>query len=270
MAPEHPDVAKVQLLLSALFLARTSPREGVLGDAPLRWVSEWLGLGPADHFGEDALRHLVAIQLAPTSAIDYDRTSPTPRWKLVDEYLEDRFALPGEERTPIARLVASILDRASTKRGSELIGPEGAYECAICRLPFLTEPLSVSTRDPYKPTWHAPQELCRPDADHIVPISGLGKHDTGNLQVVCRACNLAKGSGLIIDPDAEIRHSGLSATEVPRIHLFRLLQWLIRRCDGRCSYCGSGTGELTMRIVHPDAPIARATLSLTCYACVVP
>ena len=37
----------------------------------------------------------------------------------------------------------------------------------------------------------------------------LGDHAVGNLQVICRACNLAKGAGLTIDPDAEIRHAAL-------------------------------------------------------------
>lgn len=97
--------------------------------------------------------------------------------------------------------------------------------------------MSVTTLDPYKPTWQAPGELCRPEIDHVVPISGLGQHAVENLQVVCRACNLAKGRGLIVDPDAEIMYAGLEPFRVPRVHLFPLLQWLVRQRGGKCSAC---------------------------------
>jgi hypothetical protein len=266
---ESDDIARVQLLLNALFLSRKVPRDGVLGHAPLAWVTEWLGLEPSAHFGEEALQHLVAIQLAPRSAIQYDPANPKPRWKLIDRYLAQQFTLSDGDRVPVARLIASILDAASLERGTALLAPETAVKCAVCRLPFQTEPVSVSTRDPYKPTWQAPEELCRPEVDHVVPISSLGGHEVENLQVVCRACNLAKGSGLIIDPDAEIRYCGLDPSSVPRVHLFRLLQWLIRRGGGCCGGCGDETGELTMRPMLADAPIARATLDLVCYRCAV-
>jgi hypothetical protein len=267
MAPETDDVARVQLLLSALFLSREVPAGGVLGRAPLAWVSEWLGLDPAQHFGEEALRHLVAIQLAPRSAIDYDPANPTPRWKLIDRHLAERFELSHAERAASARSIASTLDAASLARGAPLVAPDTAVRCAICRLPFGSNPRSVLSRDPYKPTWHAPEELCRAEVDHVVPISSLGAHDVRNLQIICRACNLAKGSGLIIDPDAEIRYCGVEPSQVPRIHLFRLLQWLIRRGRGRCAECDGVDEELTMRPLLADAPIARATLTLVCYQC---
>jgi 5-methylcytosine-specific restriction endonuclease McrA len=267
MHPTNGQVARVQLLLDALFLSEGGPEAGVLGRAPLQWISEWLGLEPATHFGDAALRHLVAIQLAPRAAIAYDRTNPKPRWRLIREYLAGRFALTDEEEVEIARLVAAVLDQASSERGPSILVPEGATECAICRLPFRSSPMSVTTRDPYKPTWQAPDELCRPEIDHVVPISGLGQHRVENLQVVCRACNLAKGSGLIVDPDAEIRYAALDPSAIPRVHLFRLLQWLIRRRGHACASCDSEGGELTMRPVDATAPIARGTLTLTCYSC---
>ena len=139
--------------------------------------------------------------------------------------------------------------------------------CAICRLPFGTEPRSVTTRDPYKPVWLAPVELCRPEVDHVVPISSLGTHIESNMQIVCRACNMAKGGGLTIDPTVEVRHASQDLQEVPRIHLFRLLQWLIQTCNAECKSCGSGSGELTMRPIHPQAPLARSTITLLCYDC---
>jgi hypothetical protein len=267
MAAKEDDVARVQLLLNELFLSRKVPRDGVLGHAPLGWIAEWLGLAPSEHFGEEALRHLVAIQLAPRGAIAYDPANPAPRWKLIDGYLARRFRLSDADRVPIARAIASTLDVASLERGATLLAAHAASKCAICRLPFQREPLSVSTRDAYKPTWQAPEELCRPEVDHVVPISSLGAHAIKNLQIVCRACNMAKGGGLLIDPDAEIRYSAVGPAHVPRVHLFRLLQWLIRRNSGRCERCADETAELTMRPGLPDAPIARTTLNLVCYEC---
>lgn len=270
MATERPEVTRVQLLLNALFLSSELQPGGILGHAPLRWVSEWLGLDPAEHFGEEALRHLVAIQLAPRTAINYDSSNPTPRWRLVDDYLAERFSLSAGDRVPISRLVASILDAAAQPRGARILAAERALECSICRLPFQGVPESVATLDPYKPVWQAPEELSRPEIDHVVPISSLGSHQVQNLQIVCRACNLAKGGGLTIDPAAEIRYAACPPVAVPRIHFFRLLQWLIQRSRGRCETCGGNTGELTMRPVHSTSPIARTTLRLTCYDCLAP
>jgi HNH endonuclease len=260
------EVVRAQLLLGALFLSDEAS-EGVLGHAPLEWVSEWLGLAPAAHFGREALQHLLAIQLAPRSAIMYRNANPTPRWRLIDRYLSERYALGEAERERLARTVSSVLDRAAMGRGPALLAPESVSECGICRLPFKSEPPSVLSCDPYKPTWEAPEELCRPEVDHVVAISGLGSHEVSNLQVVCRACNLAKGAGLIIDPGDEIRYAAYPVGDVSRMHRFRLLQWLIRRHDGRCASCGRTVGELTMRPVHDAAPLARTTLSLRCYDC---
>jgi 5-methylcytosine-specific restriction endonuclease McrA len=264
---ERPELERVQLLLNSLFLGAERQSAGVLGQTPLRWIIEWLGLDPSEHFGEASLRHLVAVQLAPSVAINYDRSNPVPRWKLVDSYLAVRFALPESDRTSLARLVASTLDSGSTTRGPQLVAPESAPACSLCRIPFRGTPQSVVTRDPYKPIWQSPEELLRAEVDHVIPISSLGAHQVQNLQVVCRACNLAKGRGLVIDPNIEIRFAAGPADRVPRIHLFRLLQWLIRRRGGACSSCGGFAGELTMRPVDNEAAIARTTLKLTCYDC---
>jgi hypothetical protein len=267
MEAASDDVIRVQLLLDALFLSGDTAAEGVLGEAPLEWVSEWLGLAPAEHFGREALQHLVAIQLAPRGAIVYRNANPIPRWRLIDRDLQARYVLGEGERERVARAVSSVLDRAALGRGPRLLASENISECAICRLPFRSESWSVRTRDPYKPVWEAPEELSRPEIDHVIAISGLGSHDVPNLQVICRACNLAKGAGLIIDPDDEIRYADLPLTDVPRMHRFRLLQWLIRSHGARCELCARDVGEVTMRPIHEDAPLARTTLALRCYSC---
>jgi 5-methylcytosine-specific restriction endonuclease McrA len=262
-------VARVQLLLEALFLEHGVDTNDAVGNAALQWVSEWLGLEPSAHFGTQTLIHLVAVQLAPRAALDYQSSNPRPRWRLIDDYLRDRFGLEDVERARISRVVATVLDSAATERGAQLISVDSTTCCAICRIPFGPEPASVKTRDPYKPVWLAPVELCRPEIDHVVPISSLGAHVESNMQIVCRACNIAKGNGLTIDPAVEVRYAGQELLEVPRVHLFRLLQWLIERQGGQCGGCGSANGELTMRPIHPQAPLARATLALRCYDCTV-
>jgi 5-methylcytosine-specific restriction endonuclease McrA len=261
------EVAQAQLLLDALFLADTSA-EGVLGDAPLEWITEWLGLAPHEYFGRAVLQHLVAVQLAPRGAIAYSTSNPTPRWRLIDRYLASRFPIDAAQREHLARTVSSVLDRAAVGRGRVLLTPPIAGECAICRLPFRGEAVSLATCDPYKPVWEAPDELMRPEIDHIVAISSLGAHELGNLQVVCRACNLAKGAGLVVDYESETRYADVDLAAVPRIHRFRLLQWVIRHDGGRCTVCSRGDGELTMRPVHPDAPLVRSAMSTRCYDCV--
>ena len=268
MNAESEEVARVQLLLSALFLSEESPITGLMRRAPSEWITEWLGLEPRKHFGRHALRHLVAVQLAPRSAIAYEPSNPRPRWRLIDDYLRERVALDDVDRVRIARRVATVLDHASAGRGRRIVVPDWVSACAICRLAFHAEPCSVTTMDPYKPIWQAATELCRPEVDHVIPISSLGDHSEQNLQVVCRACNLAKGGGLVVDPDSEIRYAGHRPEEIPRVHLFRLLQWLIEAGEARCARCASVSGELTMRPAHIDAPVTRTNLVLTCYACI--
>src|SRR4051794_10015392 len=98
MTAERDDDARVQLLLSGLFLSGEVPHSRVLGRAPLDWIIEWLGLEPSEHFGDEALRHLVAVQLAPRSAIAYDPENPTPRWKLIDRYLAELYEVSDTDR----------------------------------------------------------------------------------------------------------------------------------------------------------------------------
>src|SRR5438874_386756 len=103
------DERRLQLLLSALFLTDDAVLERLIPRASVAWISEWLGLGPIEHFGPHALRHLVAVQLAPRAALAYDPTNPRPRWKLIDNYLRGRVELDDAERRRIARVVAAVL-----------------------------------------------------------------------------------------------------------------------------------------------------------------
>jgi hypothetical protein len=43
---DDDDIARVQLLLSGLFLSHAHAGQGLLRRAPLEWISEWLGSTP--------------------------------------------------------------------------------------------------------------------------------------------------------------------------------------------------------------------------------
>lgn len=183
---------RLEYLLGAIFLSEPSGSCGIVGRFPDEWVAEWLGLEPHRHFGRAALQHLAAVQLAPRAAINYEKSNPRPKWRLIESFLKDIATLEAADREYVARTVSSVLDRAAMDRGIELASVDSVTACALCNLPFRTIPLSVATKDPFKPVWQAPEELCRPEVDHVVAISGLGEHSVKNLQIICRACNLAK------------------------------------------------------------------------------
>lgn len=260
-------IARVELLLEALFLQKGIAVEGAVGEAALQWVTETLHLDPWTHIGPERIAHVVAVQLAPREAICYVPSDPRPRWRIVDQFLTARFDLADGEREAIARLIAGVLDDADLLRRATVVPRDRTAACAICRLPFNAEPPSVSTLDPYKPIWQAPIELTQPETDHVVPISGIGRHRADNMQVICRACNLAKGDGLTLDVTAELRYAAMDLELVPRIHLFRLLQWLIMTTGDECGSCGGRDGERTMRPLFDDAPLGRGVMAVRCYEC---
>lgn len=64
MQTTRASVARVQLLLEALFLEHAGDTNDAVGNAALQWVSEWLGLEPSAYFGTQTLIYLVAVQLS--------------------------------------------------------------------------------------------------------------------------------------------------------------------------------------------------------------
>lgn len=125
----------------------------------------------------------------------------------------------------------------------------------------------MRTRDPYRPLWESPEELTTREVDHINPIGWTGDNSIANMQLLCRACNAAKSDGFRISAHGEALIAQLASRDVPRMHFFRLLVWLVFDHKGRCDERGCTHGELTMRLVHPGASLTRANLCLICYAC---
>lgn len=262
-------ICKAQALLSTIFLSANEHNESeVISGASIQWVIEWLSLDPVKHFGIESLQHLLAVQLSPAKALAYKRTDPCPRWKYIKNYVSGTFNnIDDIQSELLARQVSRILDRAEVVRArvpSENLVPDA---CEVCRLPFFREPDSVRLRDPYKPIWKSTDVLAKPEIDHIISISSLGTNAEENLQVICRACNLAKSSALELHPKAEIANACLNIVEINRMHVFRMLQWLIRRSGGSCELCSSRLNELTMRPTNKDAAFVRSSLRILCYEC---
>src|SRR4051794_1294708 len=98
------EIESLAVLLEALYLDPAGPTEGHFARVELEWIVEWLRLQPDRQFGNSLLRHAVAIQLAPRSAINYSPSNPRPRWTLVEEYLRDRVVLDDQQRERVARV----------------------------------------------------------------------------------------------------------------------------------------------------------------------
>ena len=234
------------------------------------------GLGQTRNLGQDAdlLMLMVAMSLAPRAAVAYEASNPAPRWRLVFDYLNCTLTfLNAEELRKVSRRVAVILDNWDERRepGSEAsvhrLLRKSENRCAICRLPFHREPASVTTRDVYKPVHEAPAELSRPEIDHIVSLALSGTNVPSNFQVLCRACNAAKGSGLDISTATEVRFAGADLVDVPRIHRFRMFQWIATRVDSRCRGCGDDREEVTVRLRREGMTYVRPNLDCWCYGC---
>lgn len=221
---------------------------------------------------DNAFLVLVAVTLSPIQAIHYSLSDPRPRWIYIRNYLEQFANMSSGDLEVLARHIAKILDdqsnqRARTPSGYDYLISNQSSSCAICRLPFFRTPQSILTRDLFRPLWKAPKELVRPEIDHINPINWTGDNSLDNLQILCRACNAAKSDGLRLALHKETSLAQIPLEDVPRIHFFRLLIWLVNDRGKQCDINGCKDGELTMRLVRPEASLVRANLRLVCYPC---
>jgi 5-methylcytosine-specific restriction endonuclease McrA len=248
-----------------------STRSNGGGDQSVEQIYRFLGLDRPAIADDPAFLVLMAVALSPESALRYSISDSRPRWTHIQYYLKQHTALDERESEVLARRLSRILDDYGTKRAraaayEALIRKQGSA-CAICRLQFHTIPHAVRTRDPYRPLWESPEELTSPEVDHIKPIGWTGNNSIANMQLLCRACNAAKSDGIRISVHREALIAQLPRQDVPRMHFFRLLVWLVFDRKGRCDRCGRTHGELTMRLARPGASLTRANLWLVCYAC---
>jgi 5-methylcytosine-specific restriction endonuclease McrA len=74
--------------------------------------------------------------------------------------------------------------RVATASVSYKVLQESGWECAVC---------GVATPESLRGT----VEPNAPEVDHIFPVSRGGSHEIGNLQCLCRKCNMSKGAKLM-------------------------------------------------------------------------
>ena len=85
---------------------------------------------------------------------------------------EKRYAIRRADEAPTGEPISLMVLRAS------------GWKCAVC---------GVDTPDHLRGS----MRLNSPEVDHIVPLSRGGLHEYGNLQCLCKRCNLSKGSKLM-------------------------------------------------------------------------
>lgn len=215
----------------------------------------------------------LALHLSPRSAIDYQRSNPRPRWKVIYTHLVQTLGRDPVGAEDLAREIALVLDSWDSERSlvtghlNFLMKRDGAV-CQNCKVSFVGEPFSLSTQDAYKPYFLAPDELLRPEVDHIEAVSALGTNVLSNLQVLCRLCNAGKGMGLGLDVREEIKYAGYEVELAPRSHRCRLVYYAVNRDGRRCQQCDGSASELTIRPIVPSGGLLRSNLRTVCIECV--
>lgn len=214
----------------------------------------------------------LALHLAPRSAICYERSNPRPRWKLIFTHLVSTLGRDPSGAEALAREIALVLDSWDSERSlvtghlNYLMSRDGP-QCRNCKVSFVSDPVSLRNKDVYKPFFLAPDELLRPEVDHIEAISALGTNVLSNLQILCRLCNAGKGAGLGLDVREEIKYAGRMVESAPRSHRCKLVYYVIARDDRRCQQCGDDSDELTIRPIVMSGGLLRSNLRTVCVRC---
>jgi 5-methylcytosine-specific restriction endonuclease McrA len=224
----------------------------------------------ARHRFETRLR--LALHLAPRSAVDYQRSNPAPRWRLIRDHLVSNLGRDRHECEPLAREIATLLDNWERNRAevtghrSFLLHRDGPF-CQNCHVEFDTHPYSLMHRDLFKPYFESPEELLSIEVDHREAVSGLGTNVVENLQLLCRLCNAGKGDGLGVDVRQEARFAGTEISKIPLAHRCRIFYSVVDRDRRVCTLCASDVEELTIRSIVPSGAYVRSNLYTLCVGC---
>ena len=217
----------------------------------------------------------LAMHLAPKTALVYNPSNPTPRWRLVCDFLVIRLERPFDPALErLARAVSAVLDgwdsarREVTNRRRYLLKRDGP-RCSSCHVHLTDSSLSLAlrNRDNYKPYHTSPDELMAAEVDHIEAISGVGTNDVSNLQLLCRLCNAGKGDGLGVEVRREAEYAGYEIADIPVWHRSRILYYVLDRDNNSCTKCRAAS-ELTIRKDYPDGAYVRSNLTTWCYTCI--
>jgi 5-methylcytosine-specific restriction endonuclease McrA len=214
----------------------------------------------------------LALHLAPMSAVNYQRSHPAPRWRLIRDHLVSQFGYDAKECEQLAREIATLLDNwertrdAVTGHRAFLLHRDGPL-CRNCHVKFGSSPQSLLRRDILKPYFESSEELLSIEVDHREAVSGLGTNIVENLQLLCRLCNAGKGDGLGIDVRQEARYAGIPVSTIPVPHRCRMFYSVVDRDRSSCTLCESQTNELTVRFVVATGAYVRSNLYSACVDC---
>ena len=217
----------------------------------------------------------LALHFAPSEALRYKRTNPTPRHRIIAEYLEVAFGRTPDVALAVAREVTRLLERWEEERVA-VTGYLAALQlrdgprCTNCHadLSMPGEATSILTEDLYKPYCEDPDEYFRAEVDHREAVSSFGRNRLDNLQILCRLCNLGKGRGLGLAVEREVRWSGTHISTIPIAHRCSMVYYVIARADNHCVDCGRTDTELTIRPIRAEGCFARTNLKSVCYDCI--
>jgi 5-methylcytosine-specific restriction endonuclease McrA len=217
-------------------------------------------------------RLYLAIHFCPKSALEYDRSSPTPRFELIEEYIVENFGIESRQVEALARGIAKLLETWEKERGvvtsyKDRLLDQQSYTCRHCNINFNETPASAKEEDPYKPYHPSVDERTSPEVDHIEPISVWGTNDMENLQVICRLCNYGKGDGLGIEPKKEVENSGLPIEYISWSHRAKMNFYVIQSGNSTCKRCGAADCELTIRPIREDGGFVQSNLKAVCVEC---
>jgi hypothetical protein len=221
------------------------------------------------------LRLKLALHLAPPGAINYSPSNPTPRWRLIQSHLIEHLGRSGEETLSLAREVAATLkswqeNRQSVSSYLQPLLERDGDRCKACHIAFdIGSATSLVSSDPYKPYFvkDRTRGMNGPTVDHVVPVSGFGSNEMGNLQLLCELCNQGKGA---LEPPLlkhEFKYAGDPIEAIPWSHRAKLLYFALEAGRFACAHCHNSSSELTVRRIVAEGAIVSTNLHGTCYAC---